>query len=260
MTEQHYSIAYRDETGQVCRGEIAKMKDLPFHLCPPIRKPVAHRGQRHLSGYYFFATSGRPILHESLLEKAFLVLLDFDPESADVSAQPFRLHYRQDRRHRSHVPDFFVRLVSGGFRVVDVKREEQATRSHNRTVFKTMREACRRVGWEYTVFTEPDEPQLSNIRWLAGFRRRPPSPWFEEYALALVDACETEVSVSIRELVAVTGGPAAMVRPVLFHLLWLQVLWAPLDVLPMSDYTPVSLPEYNRGGSETLCPKSPSSL
>jgi hypothetical protein len=52
---------------------------------------AARKGQRHLSGLSWSATTGGPVGFESWLEGDHLMLLDFDPDIAGIASQPFRL-------------------------------------------------------------------------------------------------------------------------------------------------------------------------
>ena len=58
------------------------------------------RGQRHLPGWYWSATTGGHLVYESRLELARLLLADFDPEVVGIAAQPFLV---QDADRRSHL-------------------------------------------------------------------------------------------------------------------------------------------------------------
>lgn len=78
----------------------------------PWRTVRAHRGQRHLPGWYWSATTGGHVVYESRLELARLLLGDFDPEVVGIAAQPF-LVTDADRRH---VPDFLLQRADGSAR------------------------------------------------------------------------------------------------------------------------------------------------
>lgn len=185
----------------------------------PVRGIPSYKGQRHLPGRYWFATTARHVRYESLLERDILIVLDFDSSVTAVASQPFRLLYREDGRRRSHVPDLFVRRADGGGLVVDVKRARDASREKHRAAFEASRAACERAGWGYELVTEPEEPRMSNLRWLSGFRRTPVDPY--RYAEALVPACVRPTSIAT--LSRAVARPT-LVRPLLFHLLWCRLL------------------------------------
>ncbi len=173
------------------------------------------------------------------------MLLDFDAEVEAVAARPFRLICGAHRRERgsrtrtAHVPDFFARLACGRGRVVDVVRSAGSTgRAGNLPTIDATREVCQAAGWEYVVMTEPGEPFLSNLRWLAGYRRRPLDPRLAEYAEAMIDVC-AGAARPIEELATVTGHPI-MTKPVIFHLIWRRVFDVDLN-RPLTRRTLVSL-------------------
>ena len=237
-------MAYRDERGVEHERALREVGELPFQTFLPVRKPSSYRDQPHLSGGYWFSTTGTLVPAESGLRRVALMLLDFDPSVVAVSAQPFVLIPDAQRRGcrariLPQVPDFFARLACGSGRVVDViGKPEDARRPGKQTAFDVMREACREVGWEYIVMTKPEQLFLRNLRWLAGFRRIPGDPRSAEYAEAMIDACACEPRL-FRELTEVTSQPV-MARPILFHLLWRRVLTVALKH-PLTDRTPVTL-------------------
>ena len=76
--------------------------------------------------------------------------------------------------------------------------------------------ACAEVGIGYRVLSEPDQQLLANVRWLAGFRERPPDPDGERARMLSRLAAG---SCAIAELVSGTREPM-LARPVLMNLLW----------------------------------------
>lgn len=238
MDKAEFIVAYKDEEDREFNLPLDEAAGLPFHRYCPVRKLPAHRRQWNLPGYYWFATTEEHILYESQLELAHLMLLDFDLEVANVSAQPFRLFYSDERKRRSHVPDYFAKLYDGRERLVDVKRAEQAAKPKVRRVLDVTHDACRVAGWEYAVATEPSEPYLTNVRWLSAFRR--PQPRTDQFAENLIDAC-ADGPHALSEVVRAVGEPM-LARPVLFRLLWLGILSVPLNE-PLTNDSPVSLPE-----------------
>lgn len=229
-----YDLAYVDPGTRKPRIEPARLAGhLRLEDAPPVRGIPSYAGQRHLPGRYWFATTGKHVRYESLLERDILVVLDHAPSVVSLSSQAFRLCYREDGRQRRHVPDLFVRRADGSAMVVDVKRARDAARAENAAVFAATRNACQEAGWEYVVASEPEEPRMSNLRWLSGFRRTVYDPM--GHAEALLTSCRHPIPLA--ELTAAVG-PAALVRPVLFHLLWAHLLSVDLT-RPLTDASPV---------------------
>jgi hypothetical protein len=61
----------------------------------PVRGIPSYKGQRHLPGRYWFATTARHVRYESLLERDVLIVLDFDSSVTAVASQVLRLLYRE---------------------------------------------------------------------------------------------------------------------------------------------------------------------
>lgn len=242
-----YEVFFIDAEKNKHRCKLSEAAGLPFHDYLPVRKPAAYKKQRHLPGYYFFSTTGRHIPYESRLEMSVLMAMDFEPHVVAVSAQPFKLFYKRDRKQRSHVPDYFAKLTDGQELVVDVKQESVAKRPKNRQIFEITAHACSQAGWKYKVDTGPEEPYLSNLKWLAGFRREPAIESFKRYAEDIVNLC-SDCPSTISSLVSQVGHPAS-VRPVLFYLLWKGIVETSF-VIPLSEQSIISLPDKERLGTD----------
>ena len=98
----------------------------------------------------------------------------------------------------------------------DVKSEERVTDPAFRAQVEATRAACAGAGIGYRVLSEPDRQLLVNVRWLAGFRERPPDPDGERARMLSAMAAG---SCTVGELLAGAREPV-LARPVLMHLLW----------------------------------------
>jgi hypothetical protein len=133
----------------------------------PWRSIRSHRGQRHLPGWYWSATTGGHLVYESRLELARLLLADFDRDVVGIAAQPLLVR-DADRRH---VPDFLLRRVDGSVVIVNVKPAEQLDVVEvAEGLAWAGRVFCER-GWEHEVWSGADPQLLANVRFLAGYRR-----------------------------------------------------------------------------------------
>lgn len=155
--------------------------------------------------------------------------LDFDRDVAAVAAQPFELSFEADGKWRRHVPDFFVRCVRGPNRIVDVKPAHRVNDFRSTRSFRATKASCAEAGWEYVVATEPDPVFHANISWLAGFKRQP--ALFDEFAGPLLEMVQG--GVTVEDLVA-SFEFSALVRPVVFYLLWTHEMSTDLSVV-LSD-------------------------
>jgi hypothetical protein len=163
--------------------------------------------------------------YESWLERDHLMLLDFDPLVVGVSSQPFWLFWGDERgRCVSHAPDYFARCADGSAVVVDCRPADRV-KPRDALKFEATARACALAGWEYRRVGAPDAIVTANVRWLAGYRH--PRHGIGDVAgvLRAVFATGTELMAGARA----AGDPIA-VLPVLFHLLWRQVLSVDLSV------------------------------
>ncbi|MDE1672671.1 TnsA-like heteromeric transposase endonuclease subunit [Nocardia gipuzkoensis] len=202
----------------------------------PVRRFASFRGQRHLSGSWWSATTGRHVGFESWLERDQLMALDFDSTVVGIASQPFWLFWPSDggggRGVRSHAPDFFARRADGGGLVVDC-RPENRRKPRDLVAFEMTRRACALAGWEYQLLGMPDPVLTANLRWLAGYRH--PRYLRTEVAEGLRSAFGEPAA--LMDGAEAVGDPIA-VLPVLFHLLWGHQLTADLS-RPLRAVTPV---------------------
>ena len=180
-----------------------------------MRMPRVCQRQRHMPGRWFSTTAGQFLDYESLLERDWMLLMDFDREVEWICEQPLRLRYRKDGRGASHVPDLLV-WRGGAPELCDVKSEQRLEDPVFLAQVEATGRACAEAGMAYRVLSEPDRQLLANVRWLAGFREPPADPDGERARMLLKLAGGGSV---VSELLAGAIEPA-LARPVLMHLLW----------------------------------------
>jgi len=229
-----FEVEFVTGDGSVRCVPLAEAQALPFESFLPVRRFAARKGQRHLSGLWWSATTGGHVGFESWLERDHLMLLDFDPEVAGISSQPFWLRWPgEGGRAVSHAPDFFGRGRDGSAVVVDCRPAERRGPA-DVAKFDATAQACALAGWEYRLAGAADQVVTANVRWLAGYRH--PRHHRDEPAAGL-----RRVFAAPAPLMAgaeAAGDPIA-VLPVLFHLLWQHELTADLSV-PLGPLTLVS--------------------
>jgi hypothetical protein len=168
-----------------------------------------------MPGRWFSTTAARFLEYESLLERDWMLLMDFDREVEWICEQPLRLRYVSDGRPVSHVPDLLV-WRQGAPELCDVKSEERLDDPTFRAQVEATGLACAEAGVGYRVLSEPDQQLLANVRWLAGFRERPPDLDGERARMLSRLAA---ASCTIAKLVSGAREPM-LARPVLMSLLW----------------------------------------
>jgi hypothetical protein len=211
-------VEFAGTSGTHRRERLASCWDARFEDAAPVRSFRWAAGQRYFSGWWWSATTGRHVGHESWLERDQAMMLDFDPQVVAFSSQPFWLSWTDAGRIRRHAPDYFARLGDGTAAVIDVRADDQIP-VKDAGVFEMTARACASVGWAYRRVGEADPVLAANVRWLAGYRH--PRCMNREQASRLreVFACPGALLAGARA----AGDPLA-VLPVLYHLLWTGVL------------------------------------
>lgn len=145
----------------------------------PVRKiPKNYLG---VTGGFSSGKNGRALGFESLLEKDFMILLEFDPEVERFEEQPVRIPVEaKGRRPTSYVPDVLVhyRPARNGkarkARLVEVKKRSDLEK--NREKYAPKFAAAKRYaadrGWEFHVMSDEDirTPRLPNLKFLREYR------------------------------------------------------------------------------------------
>jgi hypothetical protein len=211
-------------SGERLRLPLGKAWNTRFEEAEPVRPFRWTKGGKSFAGSYYAVTVGDHVGYESWLERDRLILLDRDPEVVGIGSQPFWLHWHDGQIPRRHAPDYFVRLVDGRARVIEVRAADRMNEQTARAFAATSR-ACKAVGWEFQHVGTPEPVLMANVRWLARYRReRSGRP--ADVAARLLDVISEPLPLwAGAELV----GDRLQVLPVLFHLLWSGQLVTDLD-------------------------------
>jgi hypothetical protein len=166
-----FEVSYVPDDGAEHRVPITQAAwAVPLEHGSPVRRFTSRKGQRHLSGLWWSATTGGHVGFESWLERDHLLNLDFDPTVVGIASQPFWLHWIDAAgKPDSHAPDFFARRSDGSAVVVDCRPVERR-RPRDVAKFEATARACALAGWEYRLLGEVDALVAANLRWLAGYR------------------------------------------------------------------------------------------
>lgn len=233
-----FEVAYVTEDGVARRRPLAEAWAVPFESCAPVRRFASRKGQRHLSGLWWSATSRLHVGFESWLERDHAMLLDFDATIVGIASQPFWLYWGDKAgKPVSHAPDFFARWADGSAVVIDCRPAERRG-PRDMAKFAATEQACTLNGWDYRLVGAADAIVTANVRWLSGYRH--PRHLLPEVAAVLREVFTTPTALMAGA--RAVGDPIA-VLPVLFHLLWCGELTADLSV-PFHEATVVSdMPE-----------------
>jgi hypothetical protein len=228
-----FEVGFVDEDGERRREPLTSCVGVRFEEAAPVRPFRWSKGQKSFAGLRWSATTGAHVGYESWLERDHAMLLDFDPQVVGLAAQPFQLFWRDGRRERRHTPDYFARLADGTGVVVDVRPDDRIEPA-DAEAFAVTAQACARMGWLFRRVGVPDPVFTANVRWLAGYRH--PRCGRPAVAERLVEAFAQPTALFDG---AEAVGPPVVVLPVLYHLMWRQVLVADLAGAPLAPTSPV---------------------
>jgi hypothetical protein len=120
----------------------------------------------------------RLLSYESLLERDYLYLLEFDHQDAlDFQVRPCTIHYTADNRRARFVPAFGV-VRRHKKQLVEVTSVQRATSEVSRLRYRIAAQLCEREGYEFVVATEAmirEQPRLDNVKLLIRYQRAPTS-------------------------------------------------------------------------------------
>jgi hypothetical protein len=192
----------------------------------PVREFRWVKGQKHYSGWYWSSTTGGLVVYESRLELARIMLADFDPDVVAIAAQPLQLVGTDGSRVRRHVPDVLLVHAGGSVTVVDVKAAHKRDDPQVRALMDWTRNVVGLRGWAFEEWYCGAEPLLSNVRFLAGYRRR--AVIDEALVPAVMRAAGPGAAIADIERWLGPVHPL-LIRPVILHLVWSGRLLADLS-------------------------------
>ena len=138
----------------------------------PVRK-VSNRGGNAI-GRFPSTKMGRMIAFESLLERDFIYLLDYDPTVSWFEEQPLTIEYQHEEQLLRYTPDFH--LLEGGRHVlVECKPERFIDTEENRRKFALGQAWCEERGWEFRLITDQQVRRgyrLQNVKLLSQYARQ----------------------------------------------------------------------------------------
>lgn len=214
-------IEYRPAVGELCTEAARHMSVSTLLAAAPRRTFPCYQGQRNYPGTYWSVTERDHVIYESRLELSALLVCDFDRAVQRIKAQPFRLAVKIDSRVNRHTPDFLL-CTPETTAVVDVVRAERLENPKIRRICEWTEVVTRSLSWEYRIMSEQPPMLLTNIRFLAGYRRE---DVVDRQALAMIRECANDLigtRIDDAERRLAERYPKVRVRGALLHTLWCQ--------------------------------------
>jgi hypothetical protein len=139
---------------------------------------LTNKGKKHI-GKFPSAKNRRPVWYESLLERDFIFLLEFDPEVVAYREQPIKLTFCLDDKKRTYTPDFLLERAGGRKQLVEVKPKIKADSPEMKRFFRKVSHEFSKFDYDFAVATDDfirAEPRLGNLRLLHRYSRTSMGP------------------------------------------------------------------------------------
>lgn len=140
----------------------------------PVRRIPRYGAQKNI-GKFFSVKTGRVAWYESLLERDYMYLLDFDPAVTFWHEQPLQIRFCHGGKTHRYTPDLDVRRNSKK-QIVEVKPEHKVKSGKWDFLFRTASSICEPEGYEFIVVTDEqirEQPKLENVKKLWKYARTP---------------------------------------------------------------------------------------
>jgi hypothetical protein len=184
----------------------------------------------------------RMVGYQSLIERDFIYLLDYDPAVSTYCEQPVTLHYLYDGKRRCYTPDFSFTADGRQF-LVECKHHQYIQPEANRPKWDAARDWSSVHNTKFRVVTE----QMIRVGcYLTNVKRLTDAARYAVTAKVQMEVqhyLEAHDGVRLIDLVErLDGVPTAGAVTVILHLVYRQLLWIPLSS-PITPDSPVFLPQ-----------------
>lgn len=206
----------------------------------PVRKVSRHRGSA--VGRFPSMKMKRMIAFESLIERDFIYLLDYDPFVTWFEEQPVRIEYEYEEKQLHYTPDFL--LVEQKQQVlVECKPEKFVDTEENRRKFTVARLWCQEKSRQFRIITEQQIRAgylLQNVKLLTQYARQQTDPVIRSQILAVLQY--TQSTSTVKDIVrCLPSHPSHVVSAHILYLAYHHQIKLDLNQAPISEETTVSL-------------------
>jgi len=206
----------------------------------PVRN-VSNRGG-NIIGKFPSLKMQRMIAFESLLERDFIYLLDYDTAVTWFEEQPLTIEYQHEGKLLHYTPDFH--LIEHGQQVlVECKPDHFVNTIENQRKFAVAQAWCQACAWQFRIVTDDEVRagyRLQNVKLLTAYARLRLDPVLRCQLYATLQSLPS--ATAIQELAhALRPTDPDMVTAGLLHLAYHGVVDLPLDGAPITPGTAVAL-------------------
>lgn len=185
-----------------------------------VRK-VSNRGG-NIIGHFPSVKLERMVAFESLLERDFICLLDYETTVEHFSEQPLVIKYQHAGKIRQYTPDFYV-IYRGHAFLFECKPACFVDKPKNQIKFEAARLWCQEQKWTFGIVTDEylaSNWRIRNIKLLTQFARYNIEPEIKGRIFAFLSSVPRPVKVSDVMHQANQKAPQSVIIPILhmaFH-------------------------------------------
>jgi hypothetical protein len=183
---------------------------------------------------------GRMIAFESLLERDFIYLIEYDPSIEWFEEQPLSIEYMQEIKRLQYTPDFHL-LEHGQHVLVECKPKRFIETEENLHKFAAARVWCGECGWKFRVMTDQQIRsgfRLQNVKLLAQYARQKVDAVMRSQIHTLLHDAKSNTSISNLSQAILPEHPETVMAGILYLAYHHEVALS-LDEAPISDITNV---------------------
>jgi hypothetical protein len=207
----------------------------------PVRK-VSNRGG-NIIGRFPSLKLKRMVDYESLIERDFLYLLDFEPEVTWFMEQPLTITYTDQAKTRNYTPDFH--MISNGRNIlVECKPQQFVTKASNQLKFAAAEHWCTAKDWDFQVVTDEQlhsSYRLHNIKYLTQFARYNIAAEVKNRIHTFLSTVPAPITIAKITAQLAPQASQSLLIPI-YHMAFHHKLRLPLDEAPVSLNSLVHLP------------------
>jgi len=216
----------------------------------PVRK-VSHGGG-NVIGSFPSLKMGRMIAFESLLERDFIYLLDYDQGVEWFEEQPLTIEYRHEGKTLHYTPDFHL-LERGRDVLIECKPDRFVDQDVNRHKFAVAHDWCIQRNWQFRVVTDRQVRagfRLQNVKLLTRYARQTASPDLRGRVYALLYDPQTQLTVDAVAKTILPDAPAVAMGSIL-HMAFHHEISIPVNDTPISRDSFIGLPARAQEGGKS---------
>jgi len=206
----------------------------------PVRN-VTNRGG-NVIGRFPSLKMQRMIAFESLLERDFIYLLDYDANVTWFEEQPLTIEYQHEGKTRHYTPDFHL-IERDQHVLVECKPDNFVNTADNQRKFAVAQAWCQACDWQFRIVTDAEVRaghRLPNIKLLTAYARLRLDPGLRCQLYAFLQSLPAAISIQDLTHALRPTDPTAVLAAIL-HLAFHGVIDLPLACAPITLSTFVAL-------------------